>query len=87
VAPTPVRAYSAEDLLRGKDISHELMQAAANAARDGVKPIDDIRGSAAHRKEMVGVLTRRTLEQALNAAARGPLDFEEQRRLTVQAAF
>jgi hypothetical protein len=32
-------------------------------------------------------LTRRTLEQALTSAARGPLNFEEQRRLTVQAAF
>ena len=87
VAPTPVRAYSAEEILRGKDISHELMRAAADIARDGVKPIDDIRGSAAHRKDMVGVLTRRTLEQALSAAAGGPLNFEEQRRLTIQAAF
>ena len=87
VAPTPVRAYSAEEILRGKDISHELMRAAADVARDGVKPIDDIRGSAAHRKDMVGVLTRRTLEQALSAAAGGPLNFEEQRRLTIQAAF
>ena len=87
VAPTPVRAYSAEDILRGQEISHELIQSAANAAQDGVRPIDDIRGTAAHRKEMVGVLTRRTLEQALDSAAKGPMTFEEQRRLTVQAAF
>ena len=87
VAPTPVRAYSAEDILRGKGISDELMQVAADVAQEGVKPIDDIRGSAAHRKDMVGVLTRRTLEQALSAAAGGPLNFEEQRRLTIQAAF
>jgi len=33
------------------------------------------------------VLTRRTLEQALSSAASGPLAFEEQRRLAVQAAF
>jgi hypothetical protein len=52
-----------------------------------VKPIDDIRGSAEHRKEIVGVITRRTLEQALNTAASGPMTFEEQRRLTVQVAF
>ena len=87
VAPTPVRAYSAEAILRGKDISHELMQSAAAAAQGGVSPIDDIRGSAVHRKEMVGVLTRRTLEQAWDSAAKGPLNFEEQRRLTVQASF
>ena len=87
VGPTPVRAYSAEDILRGQDINQELIRSAADSARDGVKPIDDIRGSAAHRKEIVGVLTRRTLEQALSSAASGPLAFEEQRRLAVQAAF
>lgn len=87
VAPTPVRAYSAEDSLRGQSITQQLMEAAANTARDGVRPINDIRGSAEHRKEIVGVLTRRTLEQAFNAAAKGPMTFEEQRRLTVQAAF
>ena len=87
VAPTPVRAYSAEDILRGQDISQDMVQSAATAAQNGVRPIDDIRGSAVHRKEIVGVLTRRTLEQALKTAASGPMTFEEQRRLTVQAAF
>ena len=87
VAPTPIRAYSAEDSLRGQALTQDLLIAAANLARDGVRPIDDIRGSAEHRKEIVGVLTRRTLEQAFNAATRGPLTFNEQRRLTVQAAF
>ena len=87
VAPTPIRAYSAEDSLRGQALTQDLLIAAANLARDGVRPIDDIRGSAEHRKEIVGVLTRRTLEQAFNAATSGPLTFNEQRRLTVQAAF
>ena len=87
VAPTPVRAYAAEDILRGQALSGQLIQVAATAAQDGVSPIDDIRGSAAHRKEIVGVLTRRTLEQALDSAAKGPMVFEEQRRLTIQAAF
>ncbi len=87
VAPTPARAYSAEDILRGQIISQDLIRAAAESARNGVRPIDDIRGSAEHRKEIVAVLTRRTLEQALNSAARGPMTFEEQRRLTVQVAF
>ncbi len=87
VAPTPVRAYAAEDILKGQEINSQLIETAAAAAQDGVTPIDDIRGSAAHRKEMVGVLTRRTLQQALSSAADGPLAFEEQRRLTVQTAF
>ena len=87
VAPTPIRAYSAEDSLRGQALTQDLLIATANLARDGVRPIDDIRGSAEHRKEIAGVLTRRTLEQAFNAATSGPLTFNEQRRLTVQAAF
>jgi len=87
VAPTPVRAYTAEDILRGQDLGSELIEAAANSARDGVRPIDDIRGSADHRKEMVGLLTRRTLAQALDSATEGPMSFDEQRRLTVQVAF
>ena len=87
VSPTPIRAYSAEDSLRGQALTQDLLIATANLARDGVRPIDDIRGSAEHRKEIAGVLTRRTLEQAFNAATSGPLTFNEQRRLTVQAAF
>ena len=87
VASTPVRAYIAEEILSGQEISHQLIEAAATAAQRAVSPIDDIRGSAAHRKEMVGVLTRRTLEQAFQSAAKGPMLFEEQRSLTVQAAF
>jgi carbon-monoxide dehydrogenase medium subunit len=87
VAPTPIRAYSAEDSLRGQTLTQGLLIDTANLARDGIRPIDDIRGSAEHRKEIVGVLTRRTLEQAFNAATSGPLTFNEQRRLTVQAAF
>ena len=87
VAPTPVRAYAAEDILRGQEISSQLIHSAATAAQDGVKPIDDIRGSAAHRKEIVGVLTRRTIAQAYESAGQGPMAFEEQRRLTIQAAF
>lgn len=87
VAPTPIRAYSAEDSLRGQTLTQGVLIDTANLARDGIRPIDDIRGSAEHRKEIVGVLTRRTLEQAFNAATSGPLTFNEQRRLTVQATF
>tara|TARA_Y100001001_G_scaffold142274_1_gene146830 strand:+ start:25 stop:579 length:555 start_codon:yes stop_codon:yes gene_type:complete len=87
VAPTPIRAYSAEDSLRGQTLTQGVLIDTANLARDGIRPIDDIRGSAEHRKEIVGVLTRRTLEQAFNAATSGPLTFNEQRRLTVQAVF
>ena len=87
VAPTPIRAYAAEDILRGRLITPELIEAAAREAQDRATPIDDIRGSASHRKAIVGVLTKRTLERAVEMARQGPMPFPLQRSLAVQAAF
>jgi carbon-monoxide dehydrogenase medium subunit len=63
VAPTPIRARRAEDLLRGKALSAELIARAAEAAVAESHPISNVRASAEYRREMVGVLTRRALEQ------------------------
>ncbi len=65
VAPTPIRARSAEDVLRGERPSEALFEEAARAAAQDARPIDDFRASAAYRRDMVAVLTRRTLESAL----------------------
>lgn len=62
VAPTPIRARAAEDLLR-KD--PKAFEQAAAAAMAEAKPISNVRASAEYRREMVRVLTRRALEQAL----------------------
>ena len=86
VAPTPIRAYSAEDVLRGQAITPDLLRAAAEEARRVATPIDDVRGSASHRKGMAGVLAERTLEQAISMARTGPVPFHIQRRLAVEAA-
>ena len=85
VAPTPLRARSAEDALRGKKLDDELLLAATDQAMAQATPIDDVRGTAQYRREMVGVLTRRTLERAV-ADARGALPYDDQRRLAIQAA-
>jgi len=63
VAPTPVRARQAEDIIRGKAISRELIEKAAEAAAGEAKPISDLRGSASYRKEMVNTLTKRAIRQ------------------------
>ena len=68
VAPTPIRASEAENLLKGKEITPELLQQAGEAAAAAASPISDLRCSAEHRKEMVDVLTRRTLQHALDRA-------------------
>ena len=68
VAPTPIRATEAEELLKGKEITSELLEQAGEAAAAATSPISDLRCSAEHRKEMVDVLTRRTLQLAIDRA-------------------
>ena len=86
VAPTPLRAYAAEDMLRGQRLDAELLQAATDQAVSQASPIDDVRGTAGYRRQMVGVLTRRTLERAAAEAAGSPLAYEDHRRLAIQVA-
>jgi len=68
VAPTPIRARRAEDLLRNQRIDQETIAAAACAAKEEARPISDVRGSDAYRRQMVGVLTKRAIEQAMKEA-------------------
>ena len=68
VAPMPIRSPSAEAALMGERPDDELFEKAGNAASKDAKPIDDFRGSAEYRREMVKVLTRRALKQAYEEA-------------------
>lgn len=61
VAPTPFVAEQAQRLLIGERPSPALFRAAGEAAAREAQPISDTRGSAAYRRELVSVLTRRTL--------------------------
>ncbi|NTW44188.1 MAG: 2Fe-2S iron-sulfur cluster binding domain-containing protein, partial [Anaerolineaceae bacterium] len=62
VAPTIVHAEESEKFLIGKQLTDETIVFAADASLRAIKPISDIRGSAAYRKTMVKVLTRRALK-------------------------
>lgn len=64
VAPTPIRVPQAEAILTGKVLSEKAIEEAAKRAAEAARPISDMRGSAEYRKEMVKVLTRRTLKRA-----------------------
>jgi carbon-monoxide dehydrogenase medium subunit len=66
VAPTPIRAKKAEALLRGRTIDGALIERAAQAAVEESRPISNVRASAEYRREMVRVLTRRALMQAMD---------------------
>ncbi len=71
VAPTPVRAYKAEAALRGERPGEALWVHAGELAMAGCSPIDNVRASAAYRRDMVGVLTRRALQRAFGMALAG----------------
>ena len=71
VAPTPLRASRAEEVVRGHEPTPEVLARAGATAREECSPIDDIRGSASYRRAMVEVLVRRTLEVAV-ARAKSP---------------
>jgi carbon-monoxide dehydrogenase medium subunit len=72
VAPTPIRAKKAEEILRGEKPTPELMSRAGEVAAGESMPITDIRASVEYRREMVKVVTRQVLEQAIGQARRQP---------------
>jgi aerobic carbon-monoxide dehydrogenase medium subunit len=68
VGPTPMRALRAESALRGQALTEPLIEEAGRIAAEEARPIDDVRSSAEYRREMVSILTRRGLKQALERA-------------------
>lgn len=74
VAPTPVRARSAEEILIGRRPEEILIEKAADACVEEAKPIDDVRCSATYRRAMVKVLAREAIQEVLS---RVPLEFNE----------
>jgi CO/xanthine dehydrogenase FAD-binding subunit len=67
VAPTPIRAKRAEGIVKGQRFNEQLMEKTAQTAAEESKPIDDHRASAEYRREMVKVLTKRAMEQAIRS--------------------
>ena len=61
VTPVISHAEEAEKYLVGKPLTEEIFEEAARLAMAASRPIDDVRGSAAYRREMVRVCTLRGL--------------------------
>jgi CO/xanthine dehydrogenase FAD-binding subunit len=69
VARTPFRAKRAEDVLRGSEVSAEVIGQAAELAQADARPRDSyVRGSKGYRSAMVQVLVRRALLRASKAS-------------------
>jgi carbon-monoxide dehydrogenase medium subunit len=66
VAPTPIKARRAEDVIRGQKLSDEVIERAAQIAAGECHPISDHRASEEYRCHMVEVLTKRAIQQAMS---------------------
>jgi carbon-monoxide dehydrogenase medium subunit len=65
VAPIPLFVPQAGEALAGRPVSDKAIEEAAQIARAAVRPISDMRGTAAQRKHLSAVLTRRALRGAI----------------------
>jgi len=68
VAPTPLFAKEASELLAGQPVNEATIQKAAEAVRAIASPIDDMRGTREFRLHVTGVLAARVLQEAVNRA-------------------
>jgi len=64
VAPTPVRAYTVEKQLIGLKPDQRALAIVLAALEGEISPIDDIRASAAYRRQVAPVLVKRALFKA-----------------------
>ncbi len=68
VGPTAIRIMKCEDLLIGKKISDiSSLEVVGEIAMESSKPISDVRATAEYRKKMVGVLTKRAINETLKS--------------------
>ncbi len=65
VGSTIFRAKKAEEVVRGKPLTQDLLREMGNIAATESDPIDDQRGSAEYKLELIKVLVRRAGVQAL----------------------
>jgi carbon-monoxide dehydrogenase medium subunit len=67
VAPTPVRLEAVEAVVLGSSLTPEVVAEAEDAASRAVSPTGDVHADAAYRRRLVGVLTKRALQDVVVA--------------------
>jgi len=67
VGGTPLRISRAEEALLGNPISDSALRDVSQIVSEELDPDSDIHASAAYRKEVGGVIARRTVEAAVNS--------------------
>ena len=64
----PIFATKASNSLKGKSINESSISEAAAIAKDESSPISDMRGTIEHRKQLIEVITKRMLNEAVKRA-------------------
>lgn len=71
VSPTPIRSRRVEQALKGLEVREESIDQALPWLQEELHPVTDLQASAAYRRDMAGVLTKRALKKvALGEDAR-----------------
>ena len=65
VSETPQAFESAGALARGRRLTDQLIEEIAETCSSGVEPLSDLRGSAWYRKQIIRVMARRAMQQAV----------------------
>jgi aerobic carbon-monoxide dehydrogenase medium subunit len=68
VASMAMRSKKAEEILKGKKITDDLLAKAGQAASEECDPTDSVEASAEYKRELVGVLVKRVGKEALERA-------------------
>jgi len=67
VAPVPLRGCQAEEVLTNESLTPEVIERCVAAAREEISPISDVRATETYRREVIGVMLARLLEDAQHA--------------------
>jgi aerobic carbon-monoxide dehydrogenase medium subunit len=65
VSEVPQEIESAEAMARGKRLTDSLIEEIAGAYAASIEPLSDLRGSAWYRKQIIRVMARRAIQQAM----------------------
>jgi len=68
VRPTNIKATAAEKRVVGHELTEEVIREAARLAAEAAEPKDDVRGTAAYKKDGVRVFVQRGLHTPLGRA-------------------
>lgn len=68
VGSTPLRAKKAEERIRGQKVDDGIIEEAALISSEESQPTSDMNGSEAYKREIVKVLVRRTVKEAMARA-------------------